>query len=181
MDKIFFTADTHFGHESTLKWEEPAWSIVEERDETIIRRWNETVGPTDTVYHLGDFAFRNARPVKEYRTRLNGHILLVPGNHDIPSRGGGKKRRELEECLEVLPDLVAVRLFRQKIVLCHYPMRSWRGSHHGTWHLHGHSHGDGTPWRGSIDVGIMNHGYRPLCMTEVAALLSPFEGVSHHA
>jgi hypothetical protein len=27
-------------------------------------------------------------------------------------------------------------------VLCHYAMRVWNRSHHGAWHLYGHSQGE---------------------------------------
>lgn len=50
----------------------------------MIRRWNSVVGPSDTVYHLGDFALGPKELWHEYRTRLNGRIIFVVGNHDEP-------------------------------------------------------------------------------------------------
>jgi calcineurin-like phosphoesterase family protein len=56
---------------------------VEKMDETIIKNWNERVGPKDRVYHLGDFAMPgNVKHIRSYRERLNGGIVLVLGNHD---------------------------------------------------------------------------------------------------
>jgi hypothetical protein len=42
-----------------------------------------------------------------------------------------------------------------KIVMCHYAMRVWRGSHNGTWHLYGHSH-SALPEANtlSLDIGV---------------------------
>ena len=51
---IYFIADPHFGHENILKLCDRPFSSVEEMDELLIRRWNETVSDEDTVYLLGD-------------------------------------------------------------------------------------------------------------------------------
>jgi calcineurin-like phosphoesterase family protein len=49
-------------------------------DEEMIRRWNERVRPCDKVYHLGDVVIpRKSLPILE---RLNGHKILIRGNHD---------------------------------------------------------------------------------------------------
>lgn len=53
-------------------------------NEEIIRRWNETVGPDDTVYHLGDVALGPIRESLACIRRLNGHKILILGNHDRP-------------------------------------------------------------------------------------------------
>ena len=50
---------------------------------------------------------------------------------------------------------------QQLIVLSHYAFEVWRNSHHGSWHLHGHSHNN-LPTPDSklrLDVGVDN----PLC------------------
>ena len=43
----------------------------------------------------------------------------------------------------------------KKVVLCHYPIACWNRQHHGSWHLHGHSHGNYKIPEGKIlDVGL---------------------------
>lgn len=85
MSEVFFIGDTHFGHRGILKFTKTRpfrpFETIEEHDEEIIRRWNATVGPKDTVWHLGDFCFgkRNI----ELAGRLNGNKKLVMGNHDM--------------------------------------------------------------------------------------------------
>ena len=49
---IFYTADLHFLYEPLLS--SRPFVTVEEMDETLIRNWNETVSPEDTVYLVGD-------------------------------------------------------------------------------------------------------------------------------
>jgi calcineurin-like phosphoesterase family protein len=43
--------------------------------------WNETVKPTDKVYHLGDVVIN--RKALNIMRRLNGDKVLIRGNHDI--------------------------------------------------------------------------------------------------
>jgi len=55
---IFFTSDTHFGHGGALGLYRRPFASVDVMNEAIVERWNETVGPDDDVWHLGDFAIR---------------------------------------------------------------------------------------------------------------------------
>jgi calcineurin-like phosphoesterase family protein len=89
MPATFLVSDTHFGHAGVCRFVHPddpevklrPWSDPDEMDEEMIRRWNETVRPTDKVYHLGDVVINR----KALRTlhRLNGDKVLIRGNHDI--------------------------------------------------------------------------------------------------
>lgn len=149
-------------------------------DATLIQNWNAVVGPEDHVYHLGDFSFG---PPENYLRRLNGRIFFVMGNHD---RGMKHTRQERQWNHKVtwLPDLAEVEVEGQKIVLCHYAMRVWNKSHHGTWHLYGHSHGSlpDDPNARSIDVGVDVHDYRPLTFDEVAIYMAKknWKPIDHH-
>jgi len=78
---IYFTSDTHFGHENILKYCNRPFASVEDMNEKLCERWNSRVGPGDTVYHLGDFAMGQKHNVY-IRKKLNGKVILVKGNHD---------------------------------------------------------------------------------------------------
>ena len=70
---IFFTSDTHFGHGGALGLYRRPFASVPAMNEALVARWNETVGPEDTVWHLGDFAIRQpAIAVAEWLSRLHG-------------------------------------------------------------------------------------------------------------
>jgi calcineurin-like phosphoesterase family protein len=73
----FYTADTHFGSERTLKFSKRPFKSVKEMDETIIKNWNEVVSKDDVVYHLGDFGNFDVLD------RLNGYIILILGNYEF--------------------------------------------------------------------------------------------------
>lgn len=81
-NKIYFIADTHFGHEAMLHYENRPFKDLKEMEEVLIRNWNETVDPEDTVFMLGDFAFGNKEEVTRLCHALNGKKTLVLGNHD---------------------------------------------------------------------------------------------------
>ena len=83
-NKIWVTSDTHFGHKNILVYEAAArpFKDKEEMNEVLIQRWNEKVGPTDVVFHLGDFAFASPNRIRNITSRLNGHKFLLLGNHD---------------------------------------------------------------------------------------------------
>ena len=49
----------------------------------LIERWNERVNPEDTIFHIGDFAFRDTqRNIKSLIKQLNGNKIFIKGNHD---------------------------------------------------------------------------------------------------
>jgi len=138
---IFFAADTHFGHDNIRKHCNRPWNTIDEHDDALIQRWNAVVRKGDTVYHLGDFAmiqrkFENIDRMKLYRKlrmALKGNIILIKGNHD-------KMSQEVYSCFSEVHDLREIKINGEKIVLCHFPLRSWNGAFHGRKHCFGHVH-----------------------------------------
>ena len=49
---IFFTADTHFGHNNVIRFCDRPFSSAAEMDEVMIRNWNARVTGGDTVYMM---------------------------------------------------------------------------------------------------------------------------------
>lgn len=184
---VWFTADTHFGHINIIRHCARPFGSVEEMDAALIDRINERVAPADTLYHLGDFAFRGGDPA-EYRARIRCRsIVLVLGNHD-PQTLAGAVRPEFAALFREVHSLLRIKVqFRresQLVVLCHYAMRVWDRSHHGSWHLYGHSHGT-LPDHATaccIDVGVDGHGYAPWSVEEIAAVMArkQYRPVDHH-
>lgn len=172
----FFTSDTHFGHANIIKYSSRPFKTAEEMDEALIRNWNSVVRPGDTVYHLGDFAVGGPE-ADVYLRRLNGSIKFCWGNHD------NRLKRAVSRPIDV-QDIRYVSVDGQKIVLCHYAMKVWDGSHKGTWQLYGHSHGTlpDDPNAYQIDVGMDCHNLFPLTFAQVKELMKPktYKSVDHH-
>lgn len=83
MNRIFVVADTHFGHDKVIQFEAARrpFTTIEEHDRELKERWNATVGPKDTVWHVGDVFF-GGRDAHGILSELNGIKKLVLGNHD---------------------------------------------------------------------------------------------------
>jgi calcineurin-like phosphoesterase family protein len=164
---IFFSADTHFGDAHILRHRTSFHSILE-HDETLISRWNETVTPSDDVWHLGDFA-ANASPAScaEIFARLNGTKRLIRGNHDtnrVLRLSWATPPVESARVTALDESGVEWRLF-----LSHYAHRAWPGLWRGTRHLYGHTHGSLPDTRRSCDVGVDAWDYRPVTLARVIA------------
>jgi len=172
----WFTSDTHFGHANIIKYSDRPFSSVEEMDRALIDRWNAKVGQEDVVCFLGDFCFSDIIRGQRYLDRLNGIKHLIVGNHDKPAvqLKGWASIKNLDE----------IRIEGQTIVLCHYAMRVWNKSHHGSWHLYGHSHGSlpDDPNSLSFDVGVDCHNFEPLNMDDIRRIMKKktWKPIDHH-
>lgn len=136
-------------------------------DDAIIDNWNAKVANTDIVYHLGDFAWKR---VCHYRSRLNGQIVLIMGNHDH------KRLKGCESVFEKIHTFGTVeRIHGLYITMCHYSMRVWDKSHFGCWHIYGHSHSGLSPVGKSWDVGVDNNNYTPISFPQLAGIMDGLE------
>ncbi len=180
---IWFTSDTHFRHAGILRHcsRSRPYSSVEEMDAALIANWNAAVQPDDRIYHLGDVSLSKDRlALGQIFGRLNGVKYLVPGNHDV-----WLKHPALDEYWAVLPPLYETSIEGQDLVLCHFPLLSWKQAHRGAWMLHGHCHGNldalnATTTR--LDVGVDSHGCRPISYPEIKAIMAQrtYTPVDHH-
>lgn len=188
---IYFTADTHFGHTNIIKYCNRPFTFISTAsigyhdrdiiyrtdlmDQTLIDNINTTVGINDTLWHLGDFSFSN---VQDYLRRINcRNVNLIVGNHDkykiedYYAFGFRKVLRYAE-----------IKIQNISITLNHYSQRVWNKSHHGAYHLYGHSHGTLPPFGKSMDVGVDTNNYFPYSWEEIQEILSKREisEVDHH-
>lgn len=143
---------------------------VEEMNETIIQNWNEVVPPDGIVYHLGDLCMGKAEDIPNILKRLNGHIILVRGNHDY-----GKRRKIYEECGVEIRDIDYISYKGMYFVLSHIPigneeyMEMLAGPNGEIWNLHGHTHQytcfSAVPH--TFHVGLDSNKMKPISLEEV--------------
>lgn len=184
-NNVFFTADLHLGHSNIIRYCDRPFKDIDEMNEYIIESWNSVVRESSSVYLLGDVAMRNNDRLGDLLDALHGQITLIKGNHDDGVINKHKRRfnamKRMHEIRVVDPDAYQGR---RKIILCHYPMITWNGSHHGTWHLHGHCHGTlpDDPHAFRLDVGVDCHDFMPVSYERVKELMSmkSFKPVDHH-
>lgn len=142
MGRIFFTSDTHFGHDREFLWGPRGFESAAAHDEALIANWNAVVGEDDDVYVLGDLMLGDNEYGKSCVERLNGHIYLIRGNHDTNKRWD-----------EVYPTLSNVTLLgwadvihyrKYHFYLSHFPTNTANieaeSLHQCTLNLFGHTH-----------------------------------------
>ena len=189
LDKVFFTADNHFGHENIIKFCNRPFESAYQMDKAMIERWNDTVPHDGIVFHLGDFTLEGPSFASEYFSELNGTIKILanPWHHDrrwlahLYLEGTGKPNSwpyytRGDVPVEILPPIEVLEIpqlgdgkYPLAITLCHYPMTEWDRAHHGAWHLHGHSHGKYRYSNGekAFDVGVDCWDFRPVPFIDV--------------
>jgi calcineurin-like phosphoesterase family protein len=173
MSDLFFTADEHYGHRNIIDFCKRPFSSIEEMKETIIERHNKKVPRGGRVIHIGDMFWRTfgLDAAHEVLSRLNGQQYYVYGNHDELIEGS----KQLQDRFVYVKDVAEIKVDKlPKIVAFHYALRVWNGSHRGSWHLYGHSHGD-LPENGSLsfDVGVDCWNFEPVSLEEVCIKMLP--------
>ena len=177
---IFFTSDQHLGHANIIKHCFRPFQSTWEMQETIIRNYNNRVGVDDIVYCLGDF-FWGVLDV-DVSKRFNGHIKLIPGNHDPchPMRSKRNKFKRIYEQagIEVLDAQVEYEsALLGKVLLCHFPeircmtghdMRfsELRPSYDGVV-ICGHVHDLWKVKHKSINIGVDSWNFTPVAESEL--------------
>ena len=163
---VFFTADSHFGHANVVRLSKRPFADVSAMNEALISGWNEVVTNDDIVWHLGDFAYGEGEWIDALWWRLNGIKHLVIGNHDVENTA-----------VLTLPwansptQMAETSVDGIRIVMCHYPLRSWQGVGKGAVHLFGHMHGRLIGNRQSCDVGVDAWEFRPISLDQISRRL----------
>lgn len=165
--KIFYTSDHHWGHTNIIKYQNRPFKDIDHMNETLIANWNSVVGVHDTVYHLGDFALMPPDKIVALRTRLNGNIHIIWGNHDRQT----KIAHRSWNIFETAQELLQIKEDEHHIILCHYGMRVWNKSHKGSLHFYGHSHGSLSGSDQSLDVGVDSWNYFPTTLSQILTRL----------
>ena len=158
---VFFTADTHFGHGGARGLYRRPFVSTAEMDEAMVLAWNEVVGPSDEIWHLGDFAV-GPKPDRAgvLLQRLSGTKHLVTGNNDTAETRALPGWRSVQDYAELVIEDAG-------LVLCHYAFRSWRNMQRGWLNLHGHSHGRLAPIPRQFDVGVDCRRFRPVRLADL--------------
>ena len=173
-DQVWFTSDTHFGHENIIRFCGRPFRDAEEMNAELIRRWRDTVPDDGIVFHLGDFAHGGSRLWNDMICALTGRKYLILGNHDNKNLRQGFMNR-----FELVTQQMTIRVGGQHIVLNHNPFLCYGGSYRDVWQLFGHVHSGPLSHTGldhprlkmlfplQYDVGVDNNDFRPVSFAEV--------------
>jgi calcineurin-like phosphoesterase family protein len=155
--KTFVTSDFHFNHNNILSYERSGFKDINDHNETIIRLYNETVGENDKCYILGDVGFGSIDKLRELIHRLNGHKILIFGNHDkftvsaAISMGFDRAMQGPYFCPEG----------KGHIVLSHFPVRDALDNPYEI-NVHGHLHSSKLNLPHYYNVNVALTDYKPV-------------------
>lgn len=177
--KVFFTADTHFFDSNILQYR-PRFKSVEQMNRVLVENWNSKVPEDGIVFHLGDFGKGGAAQIHRFLKRLNGKIILIPGNHDdvgMFSADTDKVR---------IGNLITKCRFQGKYrtLMCHFPFLCYSGEQvRSLWQLYGHVHSGGEDTHGmdlprlkfsfptQYDVGVDSNDFSPISFFELKRIM----------
>ena len=186
-NKTWFVSDLHFGHKNIIEYcDRP--TTIEELDEWLINKLNSSISENDTVYHIGDFTLKskNLEYIVSIVSKLNGNWNFVLGNHD--------DEKTLDKLCAAMPDKCKnlgwyhiYKTKKRKLILHHFPHRSWQDARHGSIDVHGHCHGSlkGKELHNQIDVGIdALDDFNPITLEQLIQIVDERnknnEVVNHH-
>ena len=163
--RLFFTADTHFGSMRHLELSKRPFDSVEEMDDAIVDNWNAKVPEDGLVIHQGDFGDLGVLD------RLNGNILLLPGNYDhtVEFLDGMMPWQSCEKMLMLAGMRYSITTgammeHSSGLQLTHEPSNAdWTIDE---FVLYAHCHCQKFK-RGGVNVGVDCHHFRPLSLDEV--------------
>lgn len=189
MVSVWFTADTHFNHDSMITKGWRPFSSREEMNETLIERWNKAVRPDGIVWHLGDVAMGTRQLfLDDILPRLNGKIHLIAGNHD-PAWSGNRDAYK-HQAVWINAGFWSVQSFARKridgkdVMLSHFP---YEGDHteedryeqyrlldDGGFLLHGHVHSEWKLKGRQINVGVDVWDWTPVPLEVIQEYVGKF-------
>lgn len=147
---IYLISDTHFNHKNIIQYENRPFSSIEEMNNEMIKRWNAVVKEDDIVLHLGDVGLGNESSLKRIIPSLNGHKILIRGNHDQ------KSKKFYLDCgfEEVRPSFIQ-EFEGERIYFSHRP-DTRPGNRHDTYTMHFYGHVHSKDYNGALPTIARN-------------------------
>jgi calcineurin-like phosphoesterase family protein len=115
---IWFTADLHLGHELIIQYCDRPFSNAEHMHSVLMKNFCKKASENDTIYFLGDVAFR-AENLKSFLSQIPGKKILIMGNHD---KWGVNTYYQCG--FSAVLDYAEMRFGQRKLRLNHIPCRS---------------------------------------------------------
>lgn len=135
----YYISDLHLFHAKSIKFDNRPFESLETMHEIIVKKWNSKVTNGDTVYILGDVSMRGEKEnLISLVSTLKGRKVLVKGNHDDVS--DYRYQQLFSEICDYKEIHDSISGKNYDLVLCHYPIFSWKKMGRGTILLYGHTH-----------------------------------------
>lgn len=184
MRTTWFISDLHFGHPNILtymqkerpfasqalidkldegngvglEFQEELWSTLELHNQHIVDTINEYVNPTDTLWVLGDVAFRNKDALQYVKKIVCRNKNLVLGNHDNYS---------MDDYMAVGFNKIRGMDRHKEFVLTHAPIHPNQLEHRYQANIHGHLHCEDVGDPKYYNVNIDRTGGIPVSLQQI--------------
>ena len=158
----WYTADPHFNHSAIIKFCDRPFKDVAQMDQALLHNLESCVTWDDDLYILGDFSFGGESSRSYLQScfdRIPDRKHLIVGNHDT--------KATFSLGWTSVQTLVEITDGDQKLVLCHYPMITFKDARRGALQLFGHVHKN---WQGShntVNVGVDVWNFLPIQVAEI--------------
>jgi calcineurin-like phosphoesterase family protein len=83
MSLVYFCSDLHLGHENVTRFR-TEFTSAEAHHIQVLNSIKETLTKRDTLYILGDIAFKESWAIELLKIPMR-KLVLVLGNHDLPA------------------------------------------------------------------------------------------------
>ena len=159
--RTWLWSDLHLHHANIIRYCRRPFESVDEMDSALLRAWETTVDPGDTIICGGDVALARALdPLRLARlSAMPGRKVLVLGNHDFGPTGKPSETGSDEASMTlVIPG-------EPTLLMTHIPLwnvPAGRVNVHG--HVHNHERLRPGPF---INICVEQTGYRPLPLEAV--------------
>ena len=184
-----YISDTHLGHQNILSQCRPVFPDVETMNKVIIDNINARMTRRDTLYILGDFAFRSKIPVKEYLEAIKPKKVLLVGNHDRDWLSKLTDEEKERHFTAICPEH-SMKKNGIELHLNHYPRLAWSRSHYfgQSFSICGHIHNTRTGTTAAelfplvkcqFNAGVDINGYAPVTFEELVHNNIEFYGLSY--
>lgn len=155
-------SETHFFHDNIGRY----CNRPQNRQELIIKNWNDLISHDENVLHLGAFALGKKSNLELLTSSLNGRLFLILGNHDRLSQSYCEAHG-----VTLIKNSLLVELENQvKLIFSHRPIVPLED---GWINFHGHIHNVPPPPEGSnlgpdhINMSVEVRDYRPWRLGEL--------------
>jgi calcineurin-like phosphoesterase family protein len=173
-----FYSDPHFGHDKIRlpTHADRPFDSLEEMNARLVKRYNDVVGTSDTVLWLGDAFWKVSGRYRDLMATLNGHKLLILGNHDA------KRGKMASMGFDLVMKDAIMKIAGRTCRLNHYPYAGSLGDDDryadrrprkvkGEVLIHGHTHEKRRFYGNRIHVGVDAWDFRPVLRSEVEDLI----------